>query len=310
MTTSPIPRSTRSPSTVRELNGTAERESGAAAIGKAFRILGVFSVERPWWTLSEVAAACEMPISTTSRLLGALERAGAVRRDPASHRYSIGARVLNWARIAQMTLAVHQELRQALEQLVAATGETSAAYVRQGKDRICIDVIHSSQPVHRVIPLGDISPLTSGTGGRAIAAYLPEAEQRAVGFKPSEVEMLRRARAMGLNCGYGDRLKHSWSVSSPVKDERGEATAALAVTGPISRFRDTLFAELGPIVRSVALECSYRCGAPAEALREFSVPLTDPVVFGAPPPPASGDGTGAIGAGELVVDQPPPAEMG
>jgi DNA-binding IclR family transcriptional regulator len=292
MTTSPAARSPRSNSTPRDRNGTSARESGAAAIGKAFRILGVFSAERPWWTLSEIAAACGMPISTTSRLLGALDRAGAVRRDRASHRYSIGARVLPWARIAQMTLAVHQELRQSLEQLVAATGETSAAYVRQGKDRICIDVIHSSQPVHRVIPLGDISPLTSGTGGRAIAAYLTEAEQRAAGFETSEIELLRRVRAMGLNCGYGDRLKHSWSVSSPIKNERGEATSSLAVTGPISRFRDTLFAELGPIVRSAALECSRRCGAPPEALHEYSVPLTDLVVFGAPPPPAGTESSG------------------
>jgi DNA-binding IclR family transcriptional regulator len=224
-----------------------------------------------------------MPISTTSRLLGALERVGAVRRDPASLRYSVGAGVLPWARVAQVGLVLHAELRQALEQLVAATDETAAAYVRQGKDRICIDVIHSSQAVHRVIPLGDISPLTSGTGGRAIAAYVTEAEQRDVGFGPHEIDKLRRVRAMGLNCGYGDRLAHSWSVSSPIKNERGEVTSSLAVTGPISRYRPSLFAELGPIVRAVALECSRRCGAPPDALREFTVPLMDLVVFGSLP---------------------------
>ena len=256
-----------------------ERETGTAAIGKAFRLLNTFTVTRPWWSLSELAAACGMPVSTTSRLLGALERVGAVRREPTSHRYSVGAGVLPWARVAQRELSTHVEARRILEDLSLATGETAALYLRQGHNRVCIDVVQSSQPIHRVIPLGGVAPLSSGAAGRAIAAYLPEEEQLEVGFPSDQLEILRRTRALGLTCGYRDRLADAWSVASPVKDHRGEVTSAIVVSGPMSRYHETLFEKIGPEVRMAALVCSRRSGAPPEAVHEFDAPLVDMPVF-------------------------------
>lgn len=258
---------------------TMRRETGTAAIGKAFRLLNTFTVSRPWWSLSELAAECGMPVSTTSRVLGALERVGAVRRDPSSHRYSVGAGVLPWARVAQLELASHVEARPILEDLVAQIGETAALYLRQGHDRICIDVVQSTQLIHRVIPLGGVAPLSSGAAGRAIAAYLSEDEQLEVGFPQSQLEILRRTRALGLTCGYHDRLTDAWSIATPIKDHRGSVTSAIVVSGPMSRFHPKLFDELGPIVRRAGLLCSRRSGAPPEALLEFESPLADMPVF-------------------------------
>src|SRR5436190_7175332 len=255
------------------MSPTMERETGTAAIGKAFRLLNTFSVDRPWWSLSELAGMCGMPVSTTSRLLGALERVGAVRREPASHRYSIGAGVLPWARVAQRGLSTHVEARRLLEDLALVTGETAALYLRQGHDRICIDVVQSTQPVHRVIALGGVAPLNSGAAGRAIAAYLSEDEQLEVGFPPDQLEILRRTRALGLTCGYRDRLLDAWSAAAPIKDQRGDVTSALVVSGPMSRYNAELFAKVGPEVRMAALICSRRSGAPPEALHEFDASL-------------------------------------
>jgi DNA-binding IclR family transcriptional regulator len=261
------------------MSPTVERETGTAAIGKAFRLLNTFSVDRPWWTLSELANACGMPVSTTSRLLGALERVGAVRREPASHRYSIGAGVLPWARVAQRELSTHAEARRVLEDLALVTGETAALYLRRGHDRVCIDVAQSPQPVHRVIPLGGVAPLSSGAAGRAIAAYLPEAEQLEIGFPPTRLELLRRTRALGLTCSFHDRLADVWSIAAPIKNHHGEVTSALVVSGPMSRYHDKLFEKIGPEVRMAALICSRRSGAPPEALSEFDAPLDDVPVY-------------------------------
>jgi len=262
---------------------------GSAAIGKAFRLLNAFTVEQPWWTLSELAAACAMPVSTTSRLLAALERVGAVRRDPATLRYSVGAGVLPWARIAQMTLSAHQEVRQALVRLAAATGETAAVYLRHGASRICIDVVQSPQPVHRAIPLGEVAPLTSGAAGRVIVGFLPDDEQRALGLSEADIARLRQARALGVVCAYRDRLKDAWAIASPLKDERGEAASALVLTGPVSRYRPALFSEYGALVREAARACSLRSGAPPAALRELEGALSAPVIFGAAPPQTAED---------------------
>jgi IclR family KDG regulon transcriptional repressor len=259
-------------------------QGGASAIGKAFRLLNAFTVERPWWTLSELAAGNSMPVSTTSRLLAALERVGAVRRDAATLRYSVGAGVLPWARVAQLTLSVHQDVRQTLVQLAAATGETAAVYLQQGTSRICIDVVQSSQPVHRAIPLGEVAPLTSGAAGRTIASYLPEDGQRALGLDDASIDRLRQARQGGIVCAYRDRLKDAWAIASPLKNERGETVSALVLTGPVSRYRPTQFVEWGALVREAARACSVRAGAPPTALREFDGPLGDPVIFGTVPP--------------------------
>lgn len=266
---------------------STERETGTAAIGKAFRILNTFSITRPWWSLSEIAAACGMPVSTTSRLLGALERVGAVRREPSSHRYTVGAGVLPWARVAQLALSSHGEARRMLEELAMKTGETAALYFRQGRDRVCIDVVQSRQPVHHVLALGGVAPLAIGAPGRIIAAYLSEEEQLAVGFKPSQLEPLRRAARVGVTCSYGERLPDAWAVAAPIKDHYGEVVSSLVVTGPVSRYHPGLFEEIGAVVREAAFICSRRSGAPPEALREIEVPLHDLPVFGDVPVPAT-----------------------
>jgi len=270
-----------------EVASSRGADGGSAAIGKAFKLLNAFTVERPWWTLSELAATSAMPVSTTSRLLAALERVGAVRRDAATLRYSIGAGVLPWARVAQLSLSAHQDIRQTLVHLAAATGETAAVYLQQGTSRICIDVVQSSQPVHRAIPLGEAALLTSGAAGRIIVSYLTDDEQRALGLDAASIEQLRQARQGGLVCAYRDRLKDAWAIASPLKNERGETVSALVLTGPVSRYRPTLFLAWGALVREAARACSVRAGAPPSSLREFDGPVCGPVIFGAVPPQES-----------------------
>jgi DNA-binding IclR family transcriptional regulator len=267
---------------------------GSAAVSKAFRVLNAFTVEQPWLSLSQLAAACAMPVSTASRLLAALERVGAVRRDAATLRYSVGAGVLPWARIAQLTLAAHQDVRQTLVELASATGETAAVYLHQGQGgtRICIDVVQSTQPVHRAIPLGEVAPLTSGAAGRVIVSYLPDAEQQALNLDVASMAQLREVRRLGLVCTYRDRLKDAWAIAAPLKNERGETAAALVLTGPISRYRPTLFLEWGALVREAARACSLRSGAPPATLRELDGPISNPVIFGAEPGRGAGDGNG------------------
>jgi DNA-binding IclR family transcriptional regulator len=250
----------------------------------------MFTVSRPWWTLSELASASQMPVSTTSRLLGALERVGAVRRDPASHRYSVGAGVLPWARVAQLALAVHVEARRMLEHLAATTTETAALYLRQGHERVCIDVVPSPQQVHRALALGEVAPLKAGAAGRAIAAYLPDDQQLAMGVQPAEMNAMHRIRDLALTCSYRDRLKDAWAIASPIKDQHGDVASALVVTGPLSRYHTDLFFEVGPQVRAAALICSRQAGAPPEALGEFGVALTDLAVFGEVPPATHASG--------------------
>jgi DNA-binding IclR family transcriptional regulator len=265
---------------------------GARAVSKALTLLNTFTTEQPWWTLSQLGRATGMPLSTVNRLLSALEAAGAVQREHRGSRYAIGYRTLMWGAVAQASSTLQSLARPFLERLSESTGETAAVYLRQGQVRVCIDVVNSSQPVHRSIRLGEIAPLGVGAAGRVVAAYLPEEEQVALHIPIIERAVLRQVPRQAVVCTIRDRLKDAWALASPLKDSAGEVDAALVLTGPASRFHAGLFATYWPRMREDARALSEQRGAPATALAEYRAPASSPVVFGIGNPP--GEETGAV----------------
>jgi DNA-binding IclR family transcriptional regulator len=257
---------------------------GARAVSKALALLEAFTPARPWWTVAELAAAVGMPASTVTRLVSALEGGGVLRREDGGFRYTIGHRVLLWASIAKGSTNLHALAHPLLEDLRNQTGETAALYLRQGIVRVCLDVVQSSQQVHRALPLGEVAPLTMGAAGRSIAAYLPPEERQMLGFPSNELGALQRVPSFGgVVCSLRDRLKDAWAIAAPIHGADGGVSAALVVTGPISRFRNDLFGEYAPSVLRAARAVSEKLGCPPHMLGTAPADFTGIPIFGSGP---------------------------
>lgn len=77
------------------------RMPSAQTAERALSLLDVLAANGGRLRLSDLAQATELNISTTSRLLGALERSGLVERDQETGRYRLGLKIL---RLAQVVL--------------------------------------------------------------------------------------------------------------------------------------------------------------------------------------------------------------
>ena len=102
----------------------AEPATGSQAVDRAAELLvRIMESERPP-SVGELADAAELPKSTTSRLLRALEARGLVQRDGARGSLRPGSVLLRYARRAGRGGDLVELTASALDELAALTGET------------------------------------------------------------------------------------------------------------------------------------------------------------------------------------------
>lgn len=131
------------------------------------------------------------------------------------------------------------------ERMAARTGETVNVYVASGGQAVCMDKVRGDQGMQLDMRIGHRGPLTSGGAGKAILAYLGEAERERVLFEPLvaltpytltsrealEVE-LRRTRARGYAIDDQEVVTGVWCVSIPLLDGLARPVGAISISGP------------------------------------------------------------------------------
>ncbi|MDT0615060.1 helix-turn-helix domain-containing protein [Streptomyces lancefieldiae] len=94
--------------------GSSPATATGPVIGRALRILGAFSAQRPHLSLSELARRSGLPVSTVHRMLGDLLVWGALERG-AQGRYRIGLRLWEVASLAPRSQGLRERALPYLE---------------------------------------------------------------------------------------------------------------------------------------------------------------------------------------------------
>ncbi|HLI11845.1 MAG TPA: IclR family transcriptional regulator [Alphaproteobacteria bacterium] len=131
--------------------------------------------------LTAIADAIGLNVSTTHRILRALERHGLVEREAATRRHRLGIALFSLGMQAADGTAFRRICRPALLRLSAATGETILLMARSGADTVCIDRQDGTyviEPLARQI--GGAIPLGVGCSSLSILAFLPQEEIEAI----------------------------------------------------------------------------------------------------------------------------------
>jgi IclR family KDG regulon transcriptional repressor len=135
------------------------------------QILGLFSLERPEWGVSEVARALELPMSTTSELMSSLADQRLLSR-VGWGRYRLGWRLFELSQTLLDTTAFRIEARRLMEELVKCWQETMHLAVLDGVQAVYIEKL---QPIPRVkieiTRAGARLPAHSSGVGKALLAY-------------------------------------------------------------------------------------------------------------------------------------------
>jgi DNA-binding IclR family transcriptional regulator len=235
-----------------EFQGTAP---GAQAIERAARLLVLVLVaERPSG-LGELATAANLPKSTASRLLGALERHGLVAQRGARGRFSAGPVLLRFAQrgLADRHLA---ELAQPhLQTLAEVSGETVNLAV---PDSLGVEhlaevsgrhFLRTGQWVGRRVPYHctAVGKVLLAFGAAALAdAPLEALTEQTIVDTERLAEELAAVRRAGTAAAVDELEVGLTAVAAPVRGEGGDVVAALTISGPTLRLGPERLAALGP----------------------------------------------------------------
>jgi IclR family pca regulon transcriptional regulator len=212
------------------------------ALARGLDVLACFDAEHPARTLSEVAAAAGLARPTARRLLLTLEELGYVRSSGPS--FSLTPKVLGLGMAYVGALGLWDIARPHLEELVAATGESSSMAQLDGSDIVYVARVSVPKLIALRVEIGTRFPAVQTSQGKVLLAALPpdaleatlELPSRAglppfIGRTPEQLRTeLVEVRARGWALADEELAPGVRSVAVPVRDGTGAVRAAMNVT--------------------------------------------------------------------------------
>jgi IclR family acetate operon transcriptional repressor len=246
-----------------------ETRTGTQSIERAALLLVHVVEEDDAPTIGELARLAGLPKSTTSRLVGALERQGLVQRDPDRGAIKPGPVLLRYARRETSGPDLVELAGSALERLARVSGETANLGVATSTAVEMLDQRDSRHILGSTNWVGQRVPHHGSVIGKVFLADgalpMPDGPLEHLAPRtvtdPAELRRdLERTRARGYATAVDELEAGLWAVAAPVRDAGGTVVAALSISGPTVRLHDGLLDELGRLVRDEASTLSIRIG--------------------------------------------------
>ncbi|TMK69955.1 MAG: IclR family transcriptional regulator [Actinobacteria bacterium] len=240
-------------------------EPGTQAIDRAAELLVRVVESGQPLAVGELAAHTGLPKSTTSRLVGALERRGLVQRSSDRGRLSPGPVLLRFAhRDGGQSLV--ELAGPMLERLAAETRETTnlavpgplgAEHLDQRDSEHFVGVTNwvGRRVPHHVAANGKIF---MAFGAAPIPAQLDRFTPRTITSRAKLERELERVRALGYGTAVDELELGLAAMAAPVRGDDGAVVAALSISGPTSRLTLDRIERLAPLLLDQAATLGRR----------------------------------------------------
>jgi len=204
--------------------------------------------DRPYG-INELARALRLPVNSVFRILNCLQARGFVESHAPAGGFQLGTGFFSLGMRLHARFDLRRRARHRLEALARDTGETAQLHIPDGRDLLVLDVAAPPAPFFLQVVPGTRLEYHAGAFGKAILAFLPEAEalrrlpRRLPAFTPNTLTdprallaELAAVRGTGLAYDREERVTGVYCIGAPVFDVNGAAVAGLGVTGLVSRF--------------------------------------------------------------------------
>lgn len=202
------------------------------AVARAVSLLDLLARERRPMSMSGLAAALKLPRSSVHGLCGTLLDCGYLRRvDNGALQIGPGVMTLAAAFVASTHVAAEFD---ALWREAPAPDETLILSVLNGPDVVYVGVRNSARPLGLAFSLGMRLPAWVAGTGKAMLAWLPPDEVRAL-VPPGATDLdallaeLAETRERGYAVDDGHVRDGVYSIAAPVLDAAGRPVAGIAV---------------------------------------------------------------------------------
>lgn len=214
---------------------------------RGLAVIRSFGAEAPSQTLADVARATDLSRATVRRLLHTLEKEGYVRRDGTQFELTPRVLELGYAFLASHTLA--DLARPHLERLSAEVRESTSVAVLDGTSIVYVARVQANRVMQVSIGIGTRFEAYRTSLGRAILAWRAPDEIDAlwsasdhshptdstVADLPALRAALAEVRAQGWALVDQELEVGVRSVAAPIRDDEGNAVAAVNVSTHTSR---------------------------------------------------------------------------
>ncbi|WP_027286030.1 IclR family transcriptional regulator [Rubritepida flocculans] len=245
-----------------------------ASLHRGLEVLGCFA-RRPSWSLAELAAELGQSKPTLFRVLHTLEAAGYLAKDGAG-RYAPGLALHALGASAVRQEQLRWQSLPPLQVLAEETGETVHVGILHEGEVVTVQVVEGTHALRMHARVGKRGPAHASALGKALLAYLPDAELEAIlarhglpRFTPRTLatpealrEALHRIRQQGWAPDDEELEPGLRCLAAPITDHTGRPSAALGLSAPAARMDAARREALVPRVKAAALQVSRMLGSP------------------------------------------------
>lgn len=231
--------------------------SGTQSIDRAAQLLIAVADSTAPIGVGELAEATDLPKSTVSRLVAALERHALVQRDGVRGPLRPGPVMLRLARRGVGDRDLTELSADALRHLAEASAETINLAVPTPLGVEHLSQVDSHHFIGSTNWIGRRVPHETTAVGKVFLAFgaVRIAEQLA-GLVPE----LEAVRVRGYATAIGELEPGLAAMAAPVRAGAGDVVAALSISGPETRLTRERIADLAPVLLHEAATVSARLG--------------------------------------------------
>jgi len=230
--------------------------TGTQAVDRATSLLiEILNSQEPP-LLSELARQLDLPKSTTSRILGALERQGLIRRDR-DGAYVGGEVLMRFASTQNQDAALIARMRPVLENLAAKTSESVNLAVPGNNELKLIDQVDGQYLLGATNWIGRNVPYHASALGKVLlafnAAQLPSGNlqsktNRTITSRAQLAKELEKVRKVGYAILDNELEEGLVAVAAPVFNHNGSVVAAISISGPDARITKEQLVKFGELI--------------------------------------------------------------
>ena len=249
--------------------------TGTQAVDRATSLLiAIINAPKPP-LLSELARELKLPKSTTSRILGALERQGLIRRDR-DGAYLGGDVLMRFASTQNQDSTLVNKMRPVLENLAAKTSESVNLAVPGNNELKLIDQVDGQYLLGATNWVGRHVPYHASALGKVLLAFgaaqipsgaLQGKTNRTITSRAQLSKELERVRKSGFAIIDNELEDGLVAVAAPVFGPTGLVVAAISISGPDARISEDDLNKFGELIikelkkQNVASKLTGKAGA-------------------------------------------------
>ena len=241
-------------------------------VRKAFDVLEALAHSGEPRRLTDLARELSLTKPNVYRLLSTLSELGYVSKEEATSRYSATLKLWEMGSVLVHDANLVSTTAASLRSLCERSRESVQLAVYDSGYAVYVNKMDSPQPIKAMTTIGSRIPAACASTGKAILAWLDEAEVKHAmtlvkRFTPNTRTLradldrdLAEARNSGFAVNYGEWRPGICGIAAPLRDHRGQVVASIGVWGSEEAILGERKDELGRLVVEVAADASKELG--------------------------------------------------